>query len=517
MSRSSVILRNAASNWSGVAVNAIVMFLLTPFILREIGTTRYGIWVLTSSIVGYYGMLDLGFRAGINQYLTRSLAVADYRQASGVLSTAIVALSALGVAMMFLSVGAAVLAPWLLDIPANAQSEAFWCILIVGATAGVQCLLSPFSAIFVALQRFDLSNLIGVGSRLFTALGIVLALKLGYGLTGVAAATGAGTAADYLLRWRVARSLVPEVSVSRNRASMEHMRRVGSFGLWNFLISISSYVYLHMQPLLIAAFLPVTAVAHYALATGIWYQLNGLFTPIGQVLYPAAATLDAEGDRATLRRLFHDGSRLLLLAVIPTVLIAFVWADDFYRLWIGPEYLSGEQYASVALLLKVLLIGTILSYSSNVAGQILMATGHVRQLALVQASGAVLNLTVCLLLIGQFGLLGPTLASVFAIVLVDLIGIPFILFRKVGMHVTEFIMSAGLRLVTIGFLLFVLFEAIRLISHPDGWWLLFINGGIAVFGAFIVITYLGLTRDERRRFIEQPIRHLIRTREWRVT
>ena len=510
MSRSAVILRNAASNWSGVAANAVVMFLLTPFILHEIGTTRYGIWILTSSIVGYYGMLDLGFRAGINQYLTRSLAVSDFRRASGVLSTAVVALSSLGVAMMLLSVGAAVLAPLIFDIPANAESEAFWCILIVGATAGVQCLLSPFSAIFVATQRFDLSNLIGIGSRLLTALGIVLALQLGYGLTGVAAATGAGTAVDYLVRWRVARRLVPELGVSLESANMEHMRRVGSFGLWNFLISISSYAYLHMQPLLIAAFLPVSAVAHYALATAIWYQLNGLFTPIGQVLYPAAAALDAEGDRATLRRVFHDGSRLLLLAVIPTVLIAFVWADDFYRLWIGPEFLSGEPYASVALLLKVLLVGTLLSYSSNVAGQILIATGHVRQLALVQVSGAALNLTISLLLIGKFGLLGPALASVLAIVLVDLLGIPVILFRMVGMHVRELARTVWLRLAILGGILLATFVAIRAIGQPDQWWQLFLDGFLAGVVALVAILIIGLNAEERGRFVAHPLRRLLR-------
>ena len=73
MSRSSVILRNVASNWVGFAVNAAVTLVLTPFVLHELGSARYGIWILTSSIIGYYGLLDLGFRAGVTQYLTRYL------------------------------------------------------------------------------------------------------------------------------------------------------------------------------------------------------------------------------------------------------------------------------------------------------------------------------------------------------------------------------------------------------------------------------------------------------------
>lgn len=517
MSRSAVVLRNAASNWSGVAVNAIVLFLLTPFILREIGTTRYGIWVLTSSIIGYYGMLDLGFRAGINQYLTRSLALSDLRQASGVLSTAVVALSVLGLVMVLLSIGAAVLAPRIFGLPAEVVHEAFWCIMIVGATASIQCVLSPFSAIFVAVQRFDLSNLIGISSRILTALGIVIALKLDSGLIGVAAATGAGTVVDYLVRWRVAVTLVPGLKVTRREASMEHVRRVGSFGLWNFLISISSYVYLHMQPLLIAAFLPVSAIAHYALAAGVWYQINGLFTPLGQVLYPAAAALDAQGDRSALNQVFRDGSRLLLLAVIPTALIAFVWANDFYRLWIGPEYLSGEPYVSVAFLLKVLLLGTVLSYFSNVAGQILMASGHVRQLALIQVSGAILNLTISLLLIQHLGLLGLAIGSVLAVVLVDVLGVPIALRRLTGMNVGKLVRDAWGYLSLLCATLVFVFLAIRRASPPDTWRALLLNGLLAGCAAIIAVIALGLTAEERHRFIERPVRRFLKNPVWRRT
>src|SRR5882672_7664269 len=105
MTRSSTILRNVASNWVGFAVNAAVTLALTPFILRELGPARYGIWILTSSIIGYYGLLDIGFRSGVTQYLTRYLAVGDHERASECLSSAVAVLASLGVVMLGLSVG----------------------------------------------------------------------------------------------------------------------------------------------------------------------------------------------------------------------------------------------------------------------------------------------------------------------------------------------------------------------------------------------------------------------------
>ena len=46
---------------------------LFRFILDSLGKTVYGIWVLAMSIVGHYGILDLGLRGGTTFYLTRYL------------------------------------------------------------------------------------------------------------------------------------------------------------------------------------------------------------------------------------------------------------------------------------------------------------------------------------------------------------------------------------------------------------------------------------------------------------
>ena len=111
MSRSSTILRNVASNWAGFAVNAAVTLVLTPFVLRELGPARYGVWILTSSIIGYYGLLDIGFRGGVTQFLTRYIAVGDYPKASECISSAVAVLASLGCLMFGLSIGAGYLAP----------------------------------------------------------------------------------------------------------------------------------------------------------------------------------------------------------------------------------------------------------------------------------------------------------------------------------------------------------------------------------------------------------------------
>lgn len=234
MSRSAVILRNVASNWIGFVVNAAVTLVLTPYVIRELGVSRYGIWILTSSFIGYYGLLDLGFRAGVTQYITRYLALRDYDSASDCLSSAVAALSILGALMVALSFGTAYIAPHLFTIPSDMVQEAFWCILIVGISSAVQCVFSPYASVFTAMQRFDLSNLIGIGTRLLTAGGIFAALKTGHGLIGISVAFCGANVIDYLIRWRVACRMAPGLDVSWQRSNLANFREIASFGGMEF-------------------------------------------------------------------------------------------------------------------------------------------------------------------------------------------------------------------------------------------------------------------------------------------
>ncbi len=507
-SRSAVILRNVASNWVGFALNAAITLALTPFILRELGTARYGIWILTSSLIGYYGLLDLGFRAGVTQYLTRYLAVGDHLKASECLSSAVAVLGSLGCVMFALSLGAAFLAPRVFDLPPGMEREAFWCILIVGCSSAIQFGLQPFTSVFTATQRFDLASLIGVATRLMTAGAIVFSLRSGWGLIGVSASTCLVSAIDYVVRWRVARRLAPLLVVAARHSSWQRVREIGAFGAWNFLVSMNGFVYQHVPNLLIGTVMPIAAVGHYALATGLTRQLNSILSPVPQVLYPAATELHVRGDQSGLERLYHDGTRLMLLVLTTVALPAFFWADDFYRLWIGKRYLGGGMFISVALLFQILLISVFTSYSSSIANQILVGAGRVRTVATALICGSFINLTISLLAIRHFGLVAVAMATAGASIVIDLVMMPVLLQRLLGLSVLRLMRRGWVRPLAVGVLQTAVITGVRLGGRPDRWMELIVQGLVAGIGMLIVLFVVGLAAEERRRFVLQPLRRL---------
>ena len=153
MSTARVIARNIFSNWMGFGVQIIIAFALTPFVLHRLGDTRYGVWMLVMSITGYYGLLDLGFRSGLTQYLTRYLATEDYDRMNVCASTAIAILGTLGGGVGLASLVIAWLATVLFTLVPGTQHEVSACVLVIGASTALQFVFFPFSSVFVAAQH----------------------------------------------------------------------------------------------------------------------------------------------------------------------------------------------------------------------------------------------------------------------------------------------------------------------------------------------------------------------------
>lgn len=507
--RAKTVARNILSNWTGYAVNALVTLLLTPYVLQQLGDTRYGIWVLTFSVIGYYGMLDLGFRAGVNQYITRYINLGDYQRVNECASTAFFALSGLGAVISLLSLAAAFLAPKMFHMPPELYRESFWCILLIGNAAGVQCAFFPFSAVFTATQRYDLANAIGISSRILSAISIWMALRAGTGLLGLSLVACTITVLDYVVRWRVACRLVPEMAISRKLLNPARLREITSFGLWNFLISISTYLSVHADSLVVGSMISVAAVAHYALATGLFRQIVEMVLPISQVFYPVAVQLHVQGNQEDLERVFVSGSRLLLTVVICAASVAWVWAGDFYQLWVSHAYDPSDALPPVATLFRVLVLALLAIYASGIGGQILLGIGKIRSLAIAVLCEAVLNLVLALILVRFWGLMGVAAGLLIASTVVRVFVIPRLVTRHIGISGRHWL-SIVARPLAVGLTTFTLCWLIRAAYHPANWFQLAMHGVAAVSAALASIIAFGVNEEERKRFVSTPARSLIR-------
>jgi O-antigen/teichoic acid export membrane protein len=238
-------------------------------------------------------------------------------------------------------------------------------------------------------------------------------------------------------------------------------------------------------------------------------NFDQLFGPIGAVFFPAATHLDASGDKEGLRLIYLKGSKMLLLAAVATGSIGWIWAGDFFRLWIGPHLVDGGEYPSVVVLFRLLIAAAVLTTGQRIGYQVLMATRRMKLLAQILALEAALNLILCLCLIHTFGLIGACLAALLPAAIIQGVLLPAVLCRLLSIHPLSFLRGVYFRPLIVGLALYFSLSFFQHSSTNAGSWsVLILYGAISGGMAIILLFFVGLDNGERRKILREPLRRL---------
>jgi len=497
MSLARKLIRNIASNWVGYAVQVGVGFVLTPFIVGSLGETQYGVWTLVVGLTGYYGLLDLGVASGMTQYLTRYLAAKDIDNLNRSASTGFVALTCIGLLVFVGSLIVAFTASSLFRIQAVSADEVTWVLAITGTSVAIQFAFFTYSAVFTAVQRFDLSNLIGISTRLLSAVATVVCLNMGYGLIGLSLVIAGTNLIDYLLRWRVARRLLPAMKISARLANRQSLQEVISFGVWNFVGAGGARLISYTDALVIAAFMPVAAVAPFAIAANLRSYFEEIFVRVGFVFFPAVTELDARGDEAGLRQLYLVSSRFMLLGSSLLGSLGILGAHDFFRLWLGRSFAEPADYPSVATIFYLLLGASMIAVAQRIGYQVLLGTRRVRLLALLLVAEGVSNLLISLLLVGSHGLIGVAAGTLIPAVLFQGVVQPVFVCKLLRISLRSYCREVLLRPALVLGALVVAIAFVGQSEHYHSWASLAFGAALFFPVTVCLVILLGLTKTER--------------------
>lgn len=514
MSNAKKFARNIGSSWIGTAIQIAIVFFLTPFILERLGTERYAVWALVTSLTGYYGLLDVGIRSGLSQYLSRYLAVRDFESFNQTASTGFVFLGLTALAIVPIAFGVAALGGLVFNIPADLMFEAQLCIVLTGITLGLQMLLFPYSAVFTATERFDLSNCIFVVGRLLFAATTYFVLSQGFGLVALAIVAVSFDLLDSLARYIVAKMLVPEIKIRLRDASLRNFREMFSFGGWTMIGNISRMCYMYSDPIVIAIMFPVGMLAPYAIALRTSAFLEKVMTPVGRVFFPAAVRADAHGNHQLMKRFFIKGTRYIVLVAATCFSLAVANAQDFFHLWIGGDK-KFKSTDEVAVIFGVLAAVVVARSVSGIAIQLMFGQRRAREVALVGIAEVLINLTASVVLALQFGVIGVAFGTLFS-VLVRMWVIPAKLANTFSIRLREFFVSALLMPLAVGALLTYVGFLLGMYIPVHSWAMLATRTAGQAAIACAVVYAFGLCREDRVRWtgaVMQKIRRSAFERE----
>ncbi len=417
-----------------MAIGMVVPFFLTPFVVKSLGSTAYGVWILAVSTVSYLNLLDMGMRSAVIRFVSKAQAQNNLQDVQSAIGAALWFRLLLAFAVAVLSVVLAVAFPHWFKIPSEMMRAGQITVLLCALGVAITLIAGVFGAALSAIHRFDVLSSITMTQTLARAAGVLLILHSGHGLVALAVWELLVVTFSGLLTTGVACRLFPPARVRIAKPEMETLKKIWSYSFTTFLWIIAVQIIINTDNLVIGAFLSASVVAFYSIGGSLSAYAAQVVTALSTTFTPLASNLEASGSTAQLQKLLLRGTQATLALALPISLTLLFRGKTFIGLWMGPKYseISGT-------VLQILMISQFFGVADSTAGAIVMAIDKHKPAARWAIVEAVLNLGLSIFLVQRVGIYGVAWGTAISMAIVHLTFWPRYVKKAIGVSGSRFL------------------------------------------------------------------------------
>lgn len=349
------IRRHTAYNVVGNVVPMLATLFTLPVYLRTVGEDRYGVLIILWTLLGYFGLFDLGLGRAVTNRIA-ALSQATPREREEVFWTALLMNLALGVvgALVMWAVGAIVFDHFV-TVPGALTGELRAALPWLVAAFPLLLAASVMSGALMGREEFLAQNAVNVvAGILFQVVPLAVALlvsphlpALVIAVMGVRVLSALGLFALCLRQLPV--GLVPRVARS-------HVRPLFGFGGWVTLTSIVGPLLDTIDRVVIGAVAGVKAVTYYNVPFSLAARITIIPGSLSTALFPRFSAVGT-GERDEL---LGTAVRSLVVIITPLVVGGMLIMEPFLRWWVGADF--ALRAAPVGEILVVGLWANCLAY-----------------------------------------------------------------------------------------------------------------------------------------------------------
>lgn len=386
------------------------MLLVTPYMLRVVGTELFGVWALAAVVITYAQLSDFGIGESVIKYAADYHARRDTVALNRLVNTVIVAYLVLalfigGLLLVFLPF----VARSILLIPAPLLDEA---VLVFRLSVGiffVNMVMGIFASLVIATQQIGYTTSVNIASTCLGAAGTFYFLGQGFGLLGLVATNAMVALFVAILNVHLTFRLVPGLHLSLWRwADRSTLRLVFGYS-WKVQASnLAQLLVFQVDRIILSRYLGLEAVAIYEIGSSVASYARTFITALFSPMLPAVSALNHHSDPTLLTGLYRRACKFIVLISIPFGLLVIALAPPFIALWMGP----GFELA--ALTLQLLLPAYLLNVLTVPGVFLLNGIGRPQIAMRAALCAGLVNVSLCLLLVkfaGYFGLIAGVISS----------------------------------------------------------------------------------------------------------
>lgn len=370
------VRKNVIANFVGKFWVALLGFAFIPVYIKFLGMEAYGLIGFYMTLQTVFFLLDMGLSTTLNRELARRSvsknAAQEMRDMARTLEIVYWGAGVImGVAMVLLS--PAIAHYWVKaeELSPDVISKA---VMGMGIAMALQFPFSLYQGGLLGLQRQVLLNGVLVLTSSVRYVGAVLVLwkfsptiQAYFGWQVIA--SGFASLITGVLLWR---SLPPSNSRPAFRAGM--LADVWRFAAGMAGISIFAVLLTQMDKVILSKLLTLEMFGYYSLAAMVAGSLAVIVFPLFTALFPRFSQLVALNDEPALTQLYHKGSQLMSVAVLPAAAVVAMFSRELLLAWTGKPLVADRAH----LLLSLLVIGWALNGLVTVPYAVQLAHGWTR-------------------------------------------------------------------------------------------------------------------------------------------
>jgi O-antigen/teichoic acid export membrane protein len=388
-------------------IQLVAAFFLVPVFVDAVGASLYGVWIISYSLTGPVGFLDLGFTDGLLRFAGKSYAGRNWGEFNRVIWAALLLLIAVGLLSGAVLFGLSEPLSRFFDIPDENRLD---CVRLIQITAIVIMIAIPLRLPVIMLRAALLHRVVDTvvaAQTVASTLALIAAAQFTselYVLRMVAAVltTLGGLGLCYL-----ALKNVPRVSFVPPRGIGQVLWAMSGYSLGMLYTRLISFVAIQIDPLLIGRLAMVSQVTTYSIISKPFQALTEISRKFLGSLPSSIHHLEESSDPHRMARFVYETTKFRSLFTIPLALTGILFLPAFIELWVGGEFASAAVWGQLFLIIPIV---SVLGIGVNLLRQ----TGRVLIANLLLTFRGLVNVVVSVSLIPHLGFGGAIIGTLIA-------------------------------------------------------------------------------------------------------
>lgn len=493
----------AIFSYFAIAFNIISGLIYTPWMVRQIGQSDYGLYTLITSLITYFA-IDFGFGGAISRFIAQYRAEKQEKEIGNLMGLIYKAYFILDFVIFIILI---VIFLNMQNVFVSLTSEELEKCRVIFIIFGVFTLISfpctTFNGVLIAYEKFIAMKLCDLMSKVLTVFLMVIFLLLGYKLYALVIINSGVQLFIHIIRYYIVKQCIKQ-KVNIKYFSFSLLKSILSFSIWATVIMIAERFIMNITPSVLGITSGAREISIFAVGKTIEGYTYTFASALSGLFLTKLSRMVAENiSREKITDLMIKVGRIILIIIGAVITIFISMGQEFVTLWMGKEF---EKSYIVTV---YLIFPSIITLTMNIGGVLLWVENKVKYQAVCYSITACISIIISFILSQYYGALGSAIGICVALICGHIIAMSWMYQNKMGLNMKRFYVNCHFKALPVFIIIIISGFTIQYFWKADNLLVFGIKAAIIGFEYLILMWFLYMNRSEKD-LILQPIRKILK-------